>query len=263
MSDKPVALVTGSGRGIGRAIAERLAADGFAVAVNAVTVDTANLDDGAFSVKTGIERAGGTAELFQADISEPARRRAMVDAVAERFGRIDLLVNNAGVGPAERKDLLEASEESFERLIRINLQGPYFLTQQVARRMIRWQAEGIVPQPRIAFISSISAYTSSPNRGDYCVSKAGLNMAGRLFADRLGEFGIPVITLCPGIIETRMTRGVKEKYDRLIADGLLVTRRWGRPEDVAGVVASFARGDLDYCTGETIEVGGGLGLRRL
>jgi len=262
-SDNKVALVTGAGHGIGRGIALRLAKDGYYVIVNGVMADPANLEHGMYEVKAAIEAAGGNAEVFRADISRAEERQAMVDFITERFGRLDLLVNNAGIGPEQRIDILEATEESFDRLININLRGPYFLTQLAARRMIAWKEARVVETPRIAFITSISAYTSSPSRGEYCVSKAGLSMAAKLYAHRLGEYGIPVSEICPGIIETRMTSGVKEKYDRLIDAGLLVTPRWGQPEDVANLVAAFAQGALDYATGAAIEVGGGFGLRRL
>lgn len=261
--DKKVALVTGAGHGIGRGIALRLAQDGYCVVVNGVMADPSNLEHGMYEVKAAIEAAGGSAEVFRADISLAKERQAIIDFVTERFGRLDLLVNNAGVAPQQRKDILEATEESFNRLMNINLRGPYFLTQLAARRMIGWKEAGVVETPRIAFITSISAYTSSPSRGEYCVSKAGLSMAAKLYAHRLGEYGIPVIEICPGIIETRMTSGVKEKYNKLIAGGLLVTPRWGQPEDVANLIAAFAQGALDYATGASIEVGGGFGLRRL
>lgn len=263
MSGQPVALVTGAGQGIGRGVAIRMAGDGHAVVINDVVADPANTFQGAYEVKRTIESAGGRAEVCRADIASAADRQAMLDFIEQQFGRLDLLVNNAGVAPKQRVDVLQAGEESFDRLISINLKGPYFLTQLAANRMIAWKQAGRIAAPRIAFITSISAYTSSPARGEYCVSKAGLSMAARLYADRLGEYGIPVIEIRPGIIETPMTSVVKEKYDKLIADGLLVNRRWGRPEDVAAVISAFARGDLDYSTGESIEVSGGFNLRRL
>jgi NAD(P)-dependent dehydrogenase (short-subunit alcohol dehydrogenase family) len=259
--EQPVALVTGAGQGIGRGIALQLAEDGYHVVVNDIVTGTT--EQGAEEVKTTIESNGGLASVCQADISSTDDRRSMMEFVDQHFGRLDLLVNNAGVAPKERLDLLEASEQSWDRLMSINLKGPYFLTQLVARRMIDWQDEGAIKQGRIVFISSISAYTSSTGRGDYCVSKAGLSMAVKLFADRLGEHDIPVIEIRPGIISTPMTSAVTEKYDKLIAEGLLPTRRWGEPADVARVVSAIGRGDLDYSTGESIEVGGGFGIRRL
>jgi len=258
-----VALVTGAAQGIGRGIALQLARDGHTVVVNDIVADPANAAAGAYEVKETIESAGGKAVVFRADVASATEREAMVEFVAGRFGRLDLLVNNAGIAPRERRDILEATEESYDRVMAVNLKAPYFLTQLVARRMIEWQEGGVVERGRIAFITSISAYTSSTGRGEYCVSKAGLSMAAKLFADRLAEFDIPVLEFRPGIILTPMTSAVKDKYDRLIADGLLPLRRWGTPEDVARAVGAFARGELDYSTGECIEVGGGFGLRRL
>ncbi|MBN1866632.1 3-ketoacyl-ACP reductase [Candidatus Sumerlaeota bacterium] len=262
-SSKPVALVTGAGQGIGRGIALQLAQDGFAILVNDVVADPADATKGAYEVKKTIEAAGGEAEVFKADVASAPDRAAMLDFVEERFGRLDLLVNNAGVAPRERRDILEATEESFERLMSINLQGPYFLTQLVANKMIAWKKAGRIETGRIVFITSISAYTSSTGRGEYCVSKAGLAMAATLYADRLAEFDIPVIQIAPGIIETPMTSAVKGKYDKMIAEGLLPTKRWGQPEDIAKAVSAFAQGYLDYSTGAVIEVGGGFGLKRL
>ncbi|MFW6155481.1 MAG: 3-ketoacyl-ACP reductase [Planctomycetota bacterium] len=263
VSEKPVALVTGAGQGIGRGIALHLALDGYTVVINDVVADPAGTEKGAYEVKRTIETMGGTAEVFKADVASADDRAAMVDFVATTFGRLDLLVNNAGVAPKERKDVLEASEASFDRLMAINLKGPYFLTQLVANRMIAYKQAGVAPQPRICFITSISATTSSPSRGEYCVSKAGLAMGATLFADRLGEYDIPVLQVAPGIIATPMTSAVTAKYDKLIDEGLLVTKRWGQPEDVAKVVSAFGQGLLDYSTGDVIEVGGGFGMKRL
>ncbi|NLF31912.1 MAG: 3-ketoacyl-ACP reductase [Planctomycetes bacterium] len=263
VSDRPVALVTGAGQGIGRGIAMRLAADGYAVVINDVVADPHNTEQGAYEVKATIAAMDGCAEVFKADIAEAADREAMVDFIARIFGRLDLLVNNAGVAPRQRTDILQAGQESFDRLMAINLKGPYFLTQLAANRMIAYKQAGVVPSPRICFITSISAYTSSPARGEYCVSKAGLAMAATLFADRLGEYGIPVLQIAPGIIATPMTAVVTAKYDKLIAEGLLPTKRWGQSEDVAKVVSAFAAGLLDYSTGTVIEVGGGFGIKRL
>ncbi len=252
-----IALITGSGRGIGRAVAEQLARDGYSVLINATR------PEGAEATQAAIISAGGRAEICLGDISDGEHRQAIVRFIEQRFGRLDLLVNNAGVAPGVRADVLEAGEESFDRLIAINLKGPYFLTQALAKRMIAWKAEGKVAGPRIAFITSISAYTASINRGDYCISKAGLSMAAQLFATRLAQHDIPVVEIRPGVIRTDMTAGVQEKYDRLIAEGLLPMQRWGRPEDVARAVSAFARGDLDYSTGVAIDVSGGFNLRRL
>src|SRR5687767_7618031 len=257
-SPRPVALVTGAARGIGRAIALQLATDGYDVAINYVSSNRQ-----AEELRQTITDAGGRAECIRADVSSADDRGALVDSLKERFGRIDLLVNNAGVAPAQRADLLDATEESFARLIDVNLRGPYFLTQAVAKWMIELRNGNAIPRGRIAFVTSVSAYAASTNRGEYCVSKAGLSMAVQLWAARLAEFEIPVIEIRPGIIATDMTSGVKEKYDKLIGEGLLPQRRWGTPEDVARAVSAFARGDLDYSTGVAIDVSGGFQIRRL
>ena len=262
-TEQPVALVTGSGQGIGRGIAIELAAEGYCVVVNARRADPANTTSGPYEVKACIEQAGGRAEVIRGDISSAGDRQAIAEFLATRFDRLDLLVNNAGIAPPERKDILDASEESFDKVIGINLKGPYFLTQLLANKMIAWKQSGRVYRPRIVFVTSISAYTASTNRGEYCVSKAGLHMAAQLFAVRLAEHDIPVIEIAPGIIETPMTAGVKDKYDRLIAGGLLPTARWGTPHDVARMVVAVSRGDFDYATGACVEVGGGFGLGRL
>jgi NAD(P)-dependent dehydrogenase (short-subunit alcohol dehydrogenase family) len=197
------------------------------------------------------------------DVAEAAARDALLADVRARFGRLDVLVNNAGVAPLERRDLLDATEESFERVLGVNLRGPYFLTQAAARWMIEQKRQEPSFTGCIINVSSVSAVAASVNRGEYCVAKAGLSMATRLWAARLGEFDIPVYEVRPGIVRTDMTAGVTEKYDRLIAGGLLVQARWGHPADVGRAVAMLARGDLAYSTGQVIDVDGGLGVRRL
>lgn len=254
----PVALVTGGTRGIGLGIAQRLAREGYALALNGVRPPEAVSD-----VLQKLRETGVSAEYFQADISQPDGRARLVQAVRERFGRLNVLVNNAGVAPQVRADILEAGEESFERLIRINLQAPYFLTQAVARWMIEQKQGDANFRACIVFITSISATVASPNRGDYCISKAGLSMAAQLWAVRLGEFGIPVYEVRPGIIRTDMTAPVQERYDRLIAEGLTLQPRWGTPDDVGKAVAMLVRGDLPYSTGAVIMVDGGLTVARL
>ncbi len=263
VSSKPVALVTGSGAGIGRAIALQLAGDGYHVVVNSRSADPAVRDKGAFEVLDRIVSEGGTGDVVRADISSASDRERLVAEIAEKCGRIDFLVNNAGVAPKVRADILEATPESFDHVVGINLKGPYFLTQLVANRMVDWKRDGVVARPRIVFVTSISSFTSSTTRGDYCISKAGLTMAAALFADRLGEHDIPVIELRPGVIATDMTAGVTEKYDKLIAEGIFPQRRWGRPEDIALAVSAVGRGSFDYSTGTVIDISGGFNLHRL
>lgn len=206
---------------------------------------------------------GVRAEPVQGDVGQAADRERLLAFVADTFGRLDLLVNNAGVAPAERADILDASEESFDRLVSINLKGPYFLTQLAARWMIRQVETDPARRPKIVTISSISAYTASTNRGDYCVAKAGLAMMTKLFAARLAPHGINVYEVRPGIIATDMTSGVREKYDRFFAGGGVPIARWGTPEDVGRAVAAIARDLLPYSTGEVISVDGGFHLHRL
>jgi 3-oxoacyl-[acyl-carrier protein] reductase len=190
-------------------------------------------------------------------------RAQILELAKAKFGRCDILVNNAGTAPLKRMDLLEATEESFDRVLGINLKGPYFLTQIVANWMIEQRQQDPQRPLRIVNIGSISAYTSSPSRGEYCISKAGIAMMTKLYADRLAEYDIGVFEISPGIIETDMTRAVKEKYDRLIAEGLTPIRRWGQPDDVAKAVGAIAEGRLDFSTGSVINVDGGFHLRRL
>jgi 3-oxoacyl-[acyl-carrier protein] reductase len=264
-----VALITGASRGIGRGIALALARLGHDLVINyagnvAAAKQTAK-DCVAAAMADG---KGIRANICQADISLSADRNRLIEFTRKKFGRVDLLVNNAGVAPAVRADILEASEESFDRLIAINVKGPYFLTQMAANWMIKLidspQAADFAPyRPKIVTISSISAYTASTNRGDYCVSKAALSMLTPLFATRLAANGINVYEIRPGIIATDMTGSVKEKYDQLIADGLSPIQRWGTPEDIGRAVTAIASDAFPFSTGEVINVDGGFHLRRL
>jgi 3-oxoacyl-[acyl-carrier protein] reductase len=258
MADRQIALVTGGSRGIGLGIARCLAREGWDLAI------CGRREERAVSPALKALRDEG-AEVFycQADIGRREAREGLVQAVRERYGRLHMLVNNAGMAPRVRADILEATEESFAELIRVNLQGPYFLTQTVARWMIEQAMAADGYRACIVNISSISATVASTNRGDYCLTKAALSMASRLWATRLAEFGIPVYEVRPGIIRTDMTAPVEAKYDRLIEEGLLLQRRWGQPEDVGKVVAMLARGDLAYSTGQVIVVDGGLTVPRL
>ena len=238
-----IALVTGGSRGIGRGIADRLRSEGWQVAIT--------------SRSPAGERAQRDFLCIQADNSSAEDRERAVQAVLDRFGRIDLLVNNAGVAPRVRADLLEMSEQSMRELLDVNLIGPFFLTQRVAGLMIE-QGSGMIVN-----ITSMSAYVSSVNRGEYCVSKAGLSMMTSLFAVRLAEYGIPVYEIRPGIIKTDMTAKVSEKYDKLISEGITPIRRWGTPEDIAQAVYMLSQGLLPVSTGEVINVDGGFHLQRL
>ncbi len=243
---KPVALVTGASRGIGRAIAIELSS------THQVLATYRGRKEAAESL-----RAETGAEIFPCDIGSMEDRRALLDFALESFGRIDLLVNNAGMAPRERRDLLDANEESFDELISVNLKGPHFLTQQVAKSMVE-RSGG-----RIVFITSISAYTASVNRGEYCISKAGLSMSVALWAARLAAHGIGVFEIRPGIIRTDMISAVEDVYEKRIADGLLPQRRMGEGADIARAVRAISNGALDYSTGQVINVDGGFHLRTL
>ena len=254
-----VAIITGSSRGIGRGIALSLAERGWTIVIN-----YRSNQEAANECKGLVEAAGGSGFVIQADVSKRDDLEALVDATLAEFGRIDLLVNNAGVGPLKRIDMLEVGEDSYDRVMHINLKGPFFLTQRVANEMIRLVAEGAVIAPKIVNIGSISAYTSSPARAEYCISKAGMTMMTLLFADRLAEYGINVYEIRPGIIKTDLTSVVKDKYDRLILEeGLTPIRRWGEPEDVGKAVAAIAENLFPFSTGEIFNVDGGFHISRL
>jgi 3-oxoacyl-[acyl-carrier protein] reductase len=260
---KAVALVTGASRGIGRGIALELAKHGYDIVACATQADPANTGKGLYEVKARVEEIGGRLLPVAGNIADRADHAAIIDAALSVFGAIDLLVNNAGVGLLKRLDILETTPESYDRVMDINLRGPFFLTQSVARQMIKQVEVGRPYKPKIVFITSISANTASPNRAEYCVSKAGLSMTAQNYAVRLAEYGINVYEIRPGIIATDMTAGVQEKYDQLIAEGVLLQKRWGTPEDIGKAVAGLAEGYFDYATGAVIEVGGGFGVLRL
>jgi len=256
MTDRPVAIVTGASRGIGRAVAKELASLGYDLVIN-------RAQQAPPQTQKEVEGLGARCEFVQGDVSCAEDRSRLVALAKSKFGRADFLVNNAGVAPLKRMDILEATEESFDRVMGINLKGPYFLTQLVANWMIEQKKQYPQRAFRIVNVGSISAYTSSPARGEYCISKAGISMCTKLYADRLAEYNIGVFEISPGIIATDMTSAVKAKYDKLITEGLTPTKRWGRPEDVAKAVGAIAQGRLDFSTGQVINVDGGFHLRRL
>ena len=255
---KKVAIVTGARRGIGLAIAQKLLRESYKVMLCATTQEE--------DVRELLETLNQEGEAYyqRCDISVEEDRDSLLDSVLERFGRLDVLVNNAGVACKERLDILKTTPESFERLMHINCEGTFFMCQGGANRMIVCQGKGLPDyQPRIVNISSISAYTSSTNRGEYCISKAGISMITKLFADGLASYGIPVFEVRPGIIATDMTAPVHEKYEKLIAEGVTPIRRFGRPEDVADCVAAACSGLLDFGTGTVLNADGGFHLQRL
>ncbi|MDZ7361705.1 MAG: 3-ketoacyl-ACP reductase [candidate division KSB1 bacterium] len=260
----PVALITGASRGIGRAIALALGGCGCDLVVNfSSNVEAARQTQTEAMSHAQQQNKKIRAEICQSDISRREDRAQLVNFTREKFGRLDVLVNNAGIAPTVRADLLETSEESFEQLLDVNLKGSYFLTQAVAKWMIEQRQHDAARRPKIVTINSISAYAASVDRGDYCVSKAGLAMMTKLFAVRLAEHGINVYEIRPGVIATDMTAPVKEKYDRLIAGGLAPIKRWGQPEDVAKAVVAIALDQFPFSTGEVINVDGGFHLLRL
>jgi len=258
MIKEKVAFVTGSSRSIGKAIAIGLAKEGYALAINSRQSESA--------VQQTIEEVksfGKPVIYLQGDIAQTRDRQRMITQLMKEFGRIDLLVNNAGVGPKVRNDLLEMTEESMNFVLGVNLHGTFFLSQAVAKIMIAEQEKYPERLPMIINISSISAYTTSLNRGEYCISKAGVSMITQLFADRLADDGIRVYEIRPGIIETELTASVKDKYSPLIASGLTPIKRWGQPEDIAQAILLLSKGGLLFSTGDALNVDGGFHLRRL
>ncbi|MBI5092245.1 MAG: 3-ketoacyl-ACP reductase [Candidatus Hydrogenedentes bacterium] len=261
---KAVALITGASRGIGRGIALSLAEHGYDIVATATKADPSNTETGLYEVKARVEALGQRFLPIVSDVANCAGHARLIEAAVDTLGGIDLFVSNAGVAPLQRLDILETTEESFDRLIQINLRGPFFLAQSIANQMVKQlQAGRTAYPPKLVFVTSISANTASPNRAEYCVSKAGLSMTAQNFAVRLAEHGINVYEIRPGIISTDMTAGVQAKYDKLIADGILLQQRWGTQEDVGKAVVALAEGYFDYATGAVIEVGGGFGVSRL
>ena len=255
---KRVALITGGTRGIGFGIASSLAREGLDLAVCGMR------DEAAAGEALDALRAEGAEVLYcQCDVGDTEARAAMLARIAAHYGRLHVLVNNAGVAPRERLDILEAHEDSFEWVMRTNLQGPYFLTQAAANWMLEQRHTDPDFKGCIVNVSSISSTVASPSRGEYCVSKAGVSMATQLWATRLAEYDIPVYEVRPGITMTDMTSAVKEKYDKLISEGLVPQLRWGEPEDTGKSIAALVRGDFPYSTGTVIMIDGGLTIPRL
>jgi NAD(P)-dependent dehydrogenase (short-subunit alcohol dehydrogenase family) len=255
---KPVALITGGSRGIGLGIAKALVKQGYRVAINGVRA----ADQVVESLKQ-LNAEGGEAIYCQGNVGSADDRRKIMEDIKAKWGQLNLLVNNAGVAPKERKDILEADEQSFDWLMGINLKGPYFLTQQAANWMIEQKTKNSKDSFSIINISSVSATIASVNRGEYCISKAGMSMSTKLWAARLGEFDIPVYEIQPGVIRTDMTAGVNEKYDKMIAAGLTLQRRWGQPEDLGKTVIALAEGMIPYATGQIIHTDGGMTIQTL
>ncbi|MBN2003859.1 MAG: 3-ketoacyl-ACP reductase [Anaerolineae bacterium] len=255
---KKVALVTGGGRGIGLGIASALAVGGCDLAVMDI-----HSDDVVIEALSELRAQGADVLYCRADVTRPDARAQALEEIKARFGRLNVLINNAGVAPRVRADILKASEESYDWVMDVNLKGPYFLTQAVANWMIAQQQASPDFEGCIINVSSTSATVASTSRGEYCISKAGVSMATQLWAARLGEYNIPVYEIRPGIIHTPMTEVVQEKYDKLIAEGLTIQKRWGYPEDIGKAVAALARGDFPYSTGQVIMVDGGMTRQRL
>lgn len=253
---KKVCIVTGSARGIGYETAKTLYKDGFSVVLSDILPE----EEG----RAKLEGFSEDCRYFRCDISSEEDRKSLFDRVTDKYKRLDLLVNNAGVAPKQRMDILETTQENFDGVLNINLRGTFFMCQRGANVMLGLQKKGLEDyNPRIVNISSMSAYTSSVNRGEYCISKAGISMVTLLFADRLAEYGIPVFEVRPGIIRTDMTATVRDKYEKMIAEGVTPIRRFGLPSDVANCVSVLAGGKLDFSTGQVLNADGGFHIRRL
>jgi NAD(P)-dependent dehydrogenase (short-subunit alcohol dehydrogenase family) len=259
MNNNPVAVITGASRGIGKAVAISLASEGFDIAAIARSLDSKGME----ILGTEVEKSGAGFFPIGLDISCTECHKEVVSNILERYGRIDFLVNNAGVAPLLRNDLLEMTEGSYDRVMNINLKGPFFFAQKIAREMIWLRQQLSDYNPVIVFITSVSAALSSTNRAEYCISKAGLSIASTIFSDRLSKEGIKVYEVRPGIIRTDMTAKVKDKYEKMIKEGFVPQNRWGLPEDIAKAVASIARGDWDFSTGMIFEISGGLNIHKL
>lgn len=253
-----VAVITGGARGIGLGIARSLAAEGLDLVLNGVRPESDVAD-----VVADLARTGRSVAYISGDIGVPADRERLIAEAISRMGRIDVLVNNAGITSPGRKDILEATEEAFDRVMAVNLKGAFFLTQLAARQMIRQREQQPGRRGYVINVSSISADFVSVNRGDYCLSKAALAMSTRLWAARLAEYDIDVFEIRPGVIRSDMTAGVVEKYDKLLSEGLTLNRRWGEAEDVGRAAAMLIRGDLPYATGQVLRIDGGMTINRL
>ncbi len=253
-----LALITGGSRGIGLGIARELAKAGFNLAINGMR-DSAQVQP----ILNELRAFGGNVVYIQGDVSKKEDRQNIYNEITGQLGGLNVLVNNAGIAPRERKDILVADEDIFDEVLATNLKGPYFLTQLFANQMVEMKKADAACWCCIINVSSVSATVASVNRGEYCISKAGIAMATKLWASRLGEFGIPVYEIQPGVISTDMTAGVQEKYDHLFEQGLAVQKRWGTPEDVGKVAAAMASGAMPYSTGQVVQVDGGMTILRL